>query len=238
LIQDPGRDAVAADRAVYDDWLAARQRAQQTGAVPSSRVTPITEWARHAADERSATPVATPGRGRSSDEAPGDDGRAREAEVELIEAAAPITRPTGPRFGSLVHATLATVSLDAAAEQIAGAVALQARILGAPAEEATAAIAVVGAALAHPLMTRARDAWRSGRCRRETPVAIRQPDGTLLEGVLDIAWEDDDGWTVVDFKTDAELAGVLPGYRRQVALYAAVVARTTGRTVKPVLLRV
>src|SRR5213078_3060784 len=89
-----------------------------------------------------------------------------------------------------------------------------------------------------PLMERARDAWRAGRCRRETPVACREPDGSLREGVLDLAFEDGDGWTVVDFETDAEIAGQLGRYRRQVGLYASVVARATGKNVTAVLMQV
>src|SRR5204862_7978516 len=119
---------------------------------------------------------------------------------------------------------------------VAQAGSLQARILRAPADEVTAATALVSAALSHPLIVRARDAWRAGRCRRETPVACRQPDGSLVEGVLDLAFEDADGWTVVDFKTDAEIAGELGRYRRQVALYASVVAKATGKPVKAVLM--
>jgi ATP-dependent exoDNAse (exonuclease V) beta subunit len=216
LIEDPGREVVAADRAVYDAWLSARARALETGAVPSVHVRPVTEWARERLE----------------------DGDAEARDVALIEAARDISRPSGPRFGTLVHATLASVALDATDKQVADSVALQARILGAPDDEVSAATAVVTAALAHPLLARARDAWRAGRCRRETPTAIRQADGSLLEGSLDIAWEEDDGWTVVDFKTDVELASVLPVYRRQVALYASVVAQTTGRPVRAVLMRV
>ncbi|MBI1735750.1 MAG: UvrD-helicase domain-containing protein [Candidatus Rokubacteria bacterium] len=212
LIAEPGRDVVAADRARYDAWLASRRQAQETGAVPAIRVKPVTEWTHEKGEG--------------------------EPDVGLVEIATAVDRPTGPRFGTLVHAALATVALDATAAQVADSVALQARILGAPPEEIAAATAVVGAALAHPLLAPAREAWRRGRCRRETPVAMRQPDGTLLEGVLDIAWEDDDGWTVVDFKTDADLAGALPAYRRQVALYASVVGRTTGRVVRALLMRV
>src|SRR5207302_10359362 len=107
----------------------------------------------------------------------------------------------------------------------------------APAEEVAAATTVVAATLTHPLMERARDAWRAGRCRRETPVACREPDGSLLEGVLDLAFEDAGGWTVVDFKTDAEIAGELAKYRRQVGLYASVVARATGKKVTGVLMQ-
>jgi ATP-dependent exoDNAse (exonuclease V) beta subunit len=34
--------------------------------------------------------------------------------------------------------------------------------------------------------------------------------------VLDLAFEDADGWTVVDFKTDAEIGAELSRYRPQV----------------------
>src|SRR5262249_52543688 len=116
-------------------------------------------------------------------------------------------------------------------------VSLQARILAAPAEEAEAATAVVAAALAHPLMARAREAWRAGRCRRETPVACRQDDGSLVEGVLDLAFEDDAGWTGVGFKTDAEGGGEGGRYRGQGGLYGSVVARATGKQVNGVLMQ-
>jgi ATP-dependent exoDNAse (exonuclease V) beta subunit len=121
--------------------------------------------------------------------------------------------------------------------QITEAVSLQGRILGAPEDETYAATALVGAALTHPLIRRARDASRAGKCRRETPLACRESDGSLIEGVVDLAFEDADGWTVVDFKTDAEIAAELPRYRRQVGLYAAVISRATGRSAKAILLR-
>jgi ATP-dependent exoDNAse (exonuclease V) beta subunit len=55
--------------------------------------------------------------------------------------------------------------------------------------------------------------------------------------VLDLAFEEPAGWTVVDFKTDAEIAAELATYRRQVRLYAAIVARATGTDVTPVLMQ-
>jgi len=213
LIVDPGREIVDADRQRYDDWLTARQAAQEMGARPSLRVRVVTDWARARQD--------------------GDE----PLTVDVVNAAPGTARPSGPRLGTLVHAALATVALDATPEQIADGVNLQARILGAPADEATAATSLVAAALAHPLMARARDAWRAGRCRRETPVACVESDGSLVEGVIDLAFEEADGWTVVDFKTDAELAGELPRYRRQVGLYASVVARATGKNVTAVLMQ-
>ena len=213
LIADPGRDVVAADRRVYDDWLTGRRAALEDGGQPSLRVVAATEWTRTAPDQSAP-------------------------DVELVDASPGVARPRGPRFGVLVHATLAMVALDAAPAQIADAVAVQARILAAPADETEAAAAAVATALAHPLMERARQAWRANRCRRETPVASREADGSLVEGVLDLAFEDADGWTVIDFKTDAEMEGAIPRYHRQVALYASVVARATGRRAKAVLMRV
>jgi ATP-dependent exoDNAse (exonuclease V) beta subunit len=55
--------------------------------------------------------------------------------------------------------------------------------------------------------------------------------------VLDLAFEEAGGWTVVDFKTDAEIAGELARYRRQVGLYAWVVAKATGKNVTAVLMQ-
>src|SRR5439155_11417578 len=109
LIQDPGRETVETDRKRYDEWVAARQAAQELGARPSLRVRVVTEWARVAPD--------------------GDETAALARDVSLIAAAPGAARPGGPRFGTLVHAVLATVALDATPAQIAEGVTLQARIL-------------------------------------------------------------------------------------------------------------
>ena len=66
----------------------------------------------------------------------------------------------------------------------------------------------------------------------------RLDDGTVIEGVVDAAFADADGWTVIDFKTDAELGARAAIYRRQVALYARAIAQATGRPARGVLLRV
>jgi ATP-dependent helicase/nuclease subunit A len=214
LIEDPGPDVLDADRRRYREWQAARQAALERGASPSLALQTVTDWAQRA----------------SAEDVPG-------LEVALVEAASGIPRPTGPRFGTLVHATLATVALDAARDAIAEVAALQGRILGATAEETAAATALVESALAHPVLVRAREAWRAGRCRRESPITAVKPGGLIVEGVLDLAFEEDSSWTVVDFKTDGELAGALARYRRQVGMYASVVARVTGRPVTAVLMR-
>jgi ATP-dependent exoDNAse (exonuclease V) beta subunit len=62
----------------------------------------------------------------------------------------------------------------------------------------------------------------------------------MIEGVVDLAFEEEGrGWTVVDYKTDRELAAIGEDrYRRQVALYAAAIAQATGRPASGVLVRV
>jgi ATP-dependent helicase/nuclease subunit A len=92
--------------------------------------------------------------------------------------------------------------------------------------------------LTHDLLVRARVAAQAGRLRREAPVTLAREDGTLLEGVVDLAFEEEAGWTIVDFKTDFELGPSLDTYLRQVQVYAVAIARATGRPATGVLLRI
>jgi ATP-dependent exoDNAse (exonuclease V) beta subunit len=102
-------------------------------------------------------------------------------------------------------------------------------------EEIRAASAVASAVLAHDLMARAR---RAASLRRETPVTWLQPDGTMIEGVLDLAFDSDGVTTVVDFKTDHELAAGESRYRAQVQQYVSAVTRASGRPAKGILFKV
>jgi ATP-dependent exoDNAse (exonuclease V) beta subunit len=216
LLKDAGGGVVESDLARYEAWRAAREGALKRGARPSLVVQPITRWARApASDPPELATIA----------------------VEVVDVSGAADRPAGPRFGTLVHGVLATVALDADEGALAASAELQARILGATAEETTAAREITAAVLGHPLLGRARQALARGRCRREAPVAGVMEDGSLLEGVLDLAFEDGDGWTIVDFKTTAQNAGVLDRYRRQVAMYAWLVGRATGKNVRAVLMR-
>jgi len=159
-------------------------------------------------------------------------------DVEEIELPRDPDRPSGPRFGALVHAALAAVPLDADPDQVRQIAALCARVLGGDEKETGAAAAAVRSVLAHPLMVRARDAQDQGLCRHETPITLTLADGTLVEGVLDLAFWEKDAWTVVDFKTDRDLDMGLDAYRRQVALYASAIASATGQKAVPVLMHV
>ena len=161
-------------------------------------------------------------------------------EVAVESVGIDFSRPHGKRFGTLVHAVLSVVDLNADAKGIQEAAELQGRLFGATSEEVTAATETVTRALSHPLMRRAAAASLAGRCRRETPIAMRLEDGVIVEGIVDLAFvdESDPGtWIVVDFKTDFEISGRLDEYREQVALYARGISRATGLAVKGVMLR-
>jgi ATP-dependent exoDNAse (exonuclease V) beta subunit len=144
-------------------------------------------------------------------------------------------RPGGTRFGTLVHAALADVPFEAEEDTVRGVCALHARLLGATPDEIDAAVEAVEAALAHPLMKKAAAAKRV--CR-EHDLVYALGDGTLLEGSVDLAFLAEDGWTVIDFKTDADAGERATAYRHQVSLYARAIERATGERARGVLLSV
>jgi ATP-dependent exoDNAse (exonuclease V) beta subunit len=124
------------------------------------------------------------------------------------------------------------VPLDADHGVISDAADLEARIIGALPDEVDTAVALVGRLLAHPLLAEARAAAARGACRREVPVTLTLDDEALLEGTIDLAFEHGGEWTIVDFKTDANVAATIGQYRMQVALYAAALARASSRPVR------
>jgi ATP-dependent helicase/nuclease subunit A len=143
--------------------------------------------------------------------------------------------PTGRRFGTLVHAVLRDVPLDANPAAIGRWAQLNARIVGAPSEEIEAACARVGAALSHPLLDRARAAKRK---HREYPIMLRVDGGRLMEGVIDLAFVEDNAWIVVDFKTGEDISGSREQYQRQLQWYACALTRLTGLAARAYLLGV
>ena len=209
-------ETVERDLQRYRDWRNRRDRTREQAAVPSLLVETVTRRAEALAAKAEDAPTPA---------------------VEVIGPAPDADRPAGPRFGSLVHALLAAAPLDRP-DGVAEMAAMHGRILGASEDEIEAASAAAGAALGHPLLERARAAMARGECRREEPVAGRDDGGTLVEGVVDLAFREAGAWTVVDFKTDQELDAEVERYRRQVALYAELIARATGEPATPLLLRV
>jgi ATP-dependent helicase/nuclease subunit A len=103
----------------------------------------------------------------------------------------------GRDFGSLVHQVLEWIPLDAPERAVAMAEALAPRF-GLDPAAARRAGEEAAAALATPLLARAR---RARRLWRELPLWFPQ-DGELVEGVVDLVFEEGDRLVVVDYKTD------------------------------------
>jgi ATP-dependent exoDNAse (exonuclease V) beta subunit len=164
--------------------------------------------------------------------------RSDECTVDVIDLPRRSGRPFGPRFGSLVHATLATVALDAEPAAVLQIARTHARVLLADDGEATAAADAVTSALAHPLFARVRTAAAAGRCARECPLLWRMPDGSIVEGTVDVVFEEDEVLTVIDFKTDREPSDLNEQYERQLTIYCRAFAALRGRRVTGVLVRI
>jgi ATP-dependent exoDNAse (exonuclease V) beta subunit len=207
----------------YERWRDRKVDVIARASAPGVRVQTATAWAAEAARLGIDQAIAYP----DSDPLTGDIGV-----VEIPDSAG---RPRGPRFGSLVHAVLATVPLDAPADLVERAARTEARLLNANDAETRASVEVVVAVLRHDLLVRAR---ASASVRRETPVSWVQTDGTLVEGVLDLAFDENGETVVVDFKTDHELAAGEARYRAQLRQYLGAVSRVTGRRASGVLFRV
>jgi ATP-dependent helicase/nuclease subunit A len=220
IVKDGNMFAVEEKLAEYERWRARKVATVAGGSRPSLRVATATAWARETASDPESV--------ASTDLFTG---------IDVVSVGADDARPSGPRFGTLVHATLATVALDATADAIAQIAATQSRILGATAEEELAAGRAVEQVLAHPLLIRARAAAARGNCHREVPVTWTAPDGLLLEGTIDLTFEDDE-LLVLDFKTDKELATDLDQYRKQLSVYCRAVEQLRSRNARGVLLRV
>jgi ATP-dependent helicase/nuclease subunit A len=80
----------------------------------------------------------------------------------------------------------------------------------------------------------------AGSLRRETPVQLRREDGTLVEGVVDLAFREQTpefaGWTVVDFKTDREIERGQDQYAAQIAAYVEAISLATDSPARGFLL--
>jgi ATP-dependent helicase/nuclease subunit A len=191
----------------YETWKEARNRLIETGAAPTLRIATATELA--ALKPAPQYPEAE--------------------EITIEEVARAPQRPHGTRFGTLVHATLSRVALEADRNEVAAIAGFFGRTLGAPGDEVAAAIEAAVGALGTPLIRRAAGAEE---VRRESAILVTLDDGTLVEGVADLAFSEKSGgnhqWIVVDFKTDLEIASRIDEYRAQLALYVRAVRHAMG----------
>jgi ATP-dependent helicase/nuclease subunit A len=145
------------------------------------------------------------------------------------------SRPAGPRFGTLVHTILRDAPLDADVAALAALAEVHGRLIGATPEEVEHSGTAVLAALKHPLIDRAR---RAQQLRREFPIMLKLDGARVLEGVIDLAFEAEGRWHIVDFKTDADLAPNRARYERQLRWYVLALSRLNGSAVEAHLLSV
>ncbi len=203
-----GRDAESERE--HDAWRTKRQEAIDRGKEPTHRVEIVTTRSKLGGPV-SLLPVAI-----------------------LRTDAERAGRPRGKSFGVLVHAVLAEVAFDAKDDALAAVAHVQGRMLGASDGDVKHAMLAARAALAHPIVREAA----ATEHRRESPILLREPDGTLVEGVLDLAFRRGEKWIIVDFKTDHELADAKAAYEAQVRLYARAVSEATGAEAEAALLLV
>ena len=213
IVKDVAPKIIEVGLAEYRAWCEGRDATVTTGSRPSIATRTVTQWARTEVKDRLDLPP-----------------------VEIIEIKRDPDRPSGRRFGALVHAVLGVVPLDGNTNVVLNLAELEGRVLGATEDEIASAARAVHAVLGEPILKRASEAAKLNRCRRETPVAWRDRDG-LIEGVIDLAFEEEDRWILVDFKTDDD-SGTNPSYERQLGLYALTVEAACAKPVSALLLRV
>ncbi len=210
---DPGAER-------YVTWRRHREELLKEGARPALVVTTATRAA------ETELPLLKPE-------------RAEEVSIEVVDRTA--RRPTGKGFGTLVHEVLATTEFDADREQVHARAATLGRVFGNTEEEVVAATDAVSQALTHPLLRQAAaSVKKQGLALRESPIVLRTEEGSLIEGVMDLAFRSgpEAPWTVVDFKTDVRTDIRQEEYRRQVALYAEALGQASGAEARGVLLYV
>jgi len=139
----------------------------------------------------------------------------------------------GRDFGALVHRVLQWVPLSEASAAEAGRMAdALAPSFGLDPERARSAGEAAGRTLAMPLLERAR---RAGRVWRE--MAVWFPEGSeLIEGVVDLVFEEDGALVVVDYKTDPvseeQVLEQAAHHAPQLQIYARGLAQATGLPVR------
>jgi ATP-dependent exoDNAse (exonuclease V) beta subunit len=219
IAKSASAEDVAADRARYDQWRDRRAAVQSSGSTASMHVATATQLS--------------------------EEARPPQHTIEIEDAGFGVIRPSGKRFGTLVHAVLATLPLDADATEVDELAALHAKLFAAPDDERAAAAGIARRLLQHPRIAAARAAEAAGRrVWREAPVSLRLAGDDasaapqIVDGQVDLAYETEHGWVIVDFKTDIEIASAQDAYKQQVALYVEAVQRATGQPASGVLLRV
>jgi ATP-dependent exoDNAse (exonuclease V) beta subunit len=185
----------------YHEWKDARAAMVEAGSVPRYRTVPAERFS--GADEAAGIAV----------------------ETFTLEAAP--DRPTGRRFGRLVHDILQHATGASDAETLASTLG---RRHGSGEIDRAAAAEAARAALEY-----LESVVPAGAARhRELPVMVRLADGRIVDGRIDFAWSDGERWTVVDYKTDRREKRRVA----QVQVYGLALQKATGLPVRGLVLEV
>jgi ATP-dependent exoDNAse (exonuclease V) beta subunit len=81
-------------------------------------------------------------------------------------------------------------------------------------------------------------ARNSSDVRREVSIVDHLDDGTVIEGVIDLAYLDGEVWQLVEFKTDLNIEENRLQHEAQAQAYVQAIGRATGKPGRAVILRV
>lgn len=239
ILADAGATATEASLLRSDS----ARRLEQPGQAAAARPAEWDDWLAHVTGARNATTVV------AAFSASGLEGT--EPEVALATTAVEVAgRAKGGRdvdlppwqkgrygsaVGRAVHGVLQSIDLATGAG-LEDAVAAQCLVEGVV-EHGEHVAELVRRSLSSDVVRRAaaRPHWR------ESYVGTRRPDGTVLEGFVDLIYREDDGaLVVVDFKTDHIPVEAVPArtayYQPQLDAYVEMLAASTGAKVVGTLL--
>ena len=152
------------------------------------------------------------------------------------------TGPGGYEWGTAVHALLQAAARGASGDrlQTVGRSLLLELDRPAKAGEPTELDALMGTVEAVTGSSLWRRAQTSDRRLAEVPFALELEASTYLEGVIDLAFREVDGWVLADYKSDRgddpEFAARRLRYQEQIRSYGDAWGRLTGEPVKELVI--
>ena len=254
---EPPRVELQADAAALAEEVARGASILADRARASYRIAPVTSLAKGEGPFRREGASAGNVAGGSGVEAPASPSPGSRPPTPAEGGDEPDPQlPRGTEWGSVVHAALALATRGLSRESLRRACSTLLQEHERPlASDGTPAelpelVATIEGVRTSPLWARA---MASSRLLVEAPFALpgsllrdlEGPGGErsypealpdVVEGVVDLAFREPDGWVIADYKTDLGDSLTAPlrraGYRRQVDLYAACWERLTGERVK------
>jgi ATP-dependent exoDNAse (exonuclease V) beta subunit len=175
------------------------------------------------------------GRGRSITTATEEVKVSEEVEKDDEWVVSPVTQGEGAIFGKLVHRLFEKGNWNQPAliEKMAE---VEGKALGATTPMTRRAGKMVRESLTSPVLQRV---IKSGNYQREVPFTYKN-DGIIIEGAMDVVFQEGDDLVVLDFKTDlvkqGDLDGYIEHYKPQVRVYSNAIQAIFGKPPKEVIL--